>query len=210
MLTAFLEGSPPPTLVTPAALRAPELVLGDQLATGLDMWSFGCLIFELITNHSLFQVESLDGDRFDETTNDEHLIQITETIQPLPEVLFKKWPRASMYYGPTGERLSIHNNVHSSDVGSNEERPDTEGDLTEMEEGHWFDDETDTESQGQVSLASSRHFDSLEKRFRDVKPADIDEREEEEILRLIRLALQPDVATRASAAQLLQQAWFQE
>lgn len=115
-----------------------------------------------------------------------------------------------MYYGPDGERLATHNNMHGSDTGSGEERVDIEGDLTEMEEGDELDSGSDTESEGQVSLASLRHFDSLEQRFRDVKPADIDEREEEEIVRLIRLALQPDAATRASAAQLLQQAWFQE
>jgi hypothetical protein len=69
--------------------------------------------------------------------------------------------------------------------------------------------ETDADSRGEPSLASLRHFDSLEQRFRDVKPADIDEREEGEILSLIRLALQRDVATRASATQLLQQAWLQ-
>lgn len=195
--------------MTPAALRAPELVLGDQLATAVDMWSFGCLIFELITNHTLFRVESLDGDRFDETTNDEHLIQITETIQFLPEILFNKWRRASMYYGPDGERIGTHDSVHGSDTGSNGERLDTDGDLTEME-GNSVDDQTDTESQGEVSLASSQNFDSLEKRFRDVKPADIDEREEEQIVRLIRMALQPDATKRASAAELLQQAWFQE
>jgi hypothetical protein len=69
--------------------------------------------------------------------------------------------------------------------------------------------ETDADSRREPSLASLRHFDSLEQRFRDVKPADIDEREEGEILSLIRLVLQPDVATRASATQLLQQAWLQ-
>jgi hypothetical protein len=41
----------------------------------------------------------MDGDRFDETYNDDHLIQITKTIQPLPKALFNNWPTASMYYG---------------------------------------------------------------------------------------------------------------
>jgi hypothetical protein len=144
----------------------------------------------------------MEGDRFDETYNDEHLIQITETIQLLLEALLNKWARASMYYGPIGERLETHR-VHGSYSDFNGEGLDTEVDLGEMEED-WRDHDADTNSQREPSLASLRHFDSLEQRFRDAKAADIDEREEGEILNLIRLALQPDVARRASATQLLQ------
>jgi len=185
------------------------VVLGYRFTAGLDIWSLGCLIFELITGHPLFNVESLEGNQFDEQTNDEHLIQITETIQPLPEVLFNKWHRAHVYYGPDGERLDTCNGGNSSHAGSTKERLNTNGSPNEMGEENQFDHESDNESQGQGSLASLRDYDSLEKRFRDVKPADIDEREEEEIVQLIRMALQPNAAARASADQLLQQRWFE-
>ena len=215
--SAFFAGSQPSEIVTPPALRAPELVLKDKLETGLDVWSFGCLIFELVTNLTLFHVESLDGDQFDETTNDEHLIQITEIIQPLPEALLKKWSRASSYYGPTGERIDgpgilVDPAQESIDM-------DFGAGLDEMDQEDGSDHETDSDRQSQASLAdsdlrsqpslaSTRRFVTLEKRFRAVKPADIDEEEEKEIVSLMRLALQPDAAIRASAAQLLQHAWF--
>lgn len=132
-----------------------------------------------------------------------------DTIQPLPEVLFNKWHRAHMYYGPEGERLDTHNGGNSSHAGSTGERLDINGGPNEMGKEDRSDLESDNESQGQVSLASLRDLDSLEKRIRDVKPADIDETEEEEIVQLIRMALQPDAAARASADQLLQQRWFE-
>lgn len=185
------------------------MILNGQLGRGLDIWSFGCLLFELITGHQLFQVWGLEGNRYDETTNDEHLIQVTEMLQPLPETLSSKWPRASSYYGPNGERLDAQDDMCDPDGESNTERLDSDDDLPGVRAGDWADDGTDTDSStDQVPLASSRRYDSLEARFRAVKPADIDEKEEMEIVQLIRLALQPDAVKRASAAQLLQQAWF--
>ncbi|KUJ07409.1 kinase-like protein [Mollisia scopiformis] len=184
--SAFLEDSPPRTTVTPAALRAPEVIQNGRLGRGLDIWSFGCLVFELIIGYPLFNIERLEGNRFDETTNDEHLIQVTEMLQPLPDALLNKWRRASSYYGPNGERLDIQDEVYNSDGGSNGER--LKHPRRSIRRG-W--------SSTEQIPASSQCYDSLEERFRAVKPADIGEREEEEI-------------RRASAAELLQQAWFNE
>ena len=194
----------------PAYLRAPEIVLGDRLGIGVDIWSFGCLVFELLTSHPLFFVENLSGERFDETTNDEHLIQITGTIQPLPTSFFNRWPRAHMYFRPNGERLDNDDLECSSDVEPAGELLGPEDALSELDESGISNPGIDIDSQSQVSLASFRRFDSIKTRFRAVKPADIDERGEEEVIGLMRLALQPDPAKRASAAQLLQQPWFQQ
>lgn len=200
--TAFFEASPPPSITTLAGLRAPEVILKDELSTALDIWSFGCLVFELVTDHTLFNVGSLDGDRHDETENDQHLIQITEIIQPLPEVLFNKWARRTTYYGPSGERIDSQDDL-------TEESPDIGGSLdNEIDERKGSYHGIDTDTQSEASLASTRRFDPLEKVFKSVKPADIDEEEEKQIVSLIRLALQPDITMRASAAQLLQHVWF--
>ena len=34
--------------------RAPEVLLGLSYSTSIDMWSFGCLLYELYTGHPLF------------------------------------------------------------------------------------------------------------------------------------------------------------
>jgi serine/threonine protein kinase len=253
---AFLEGSPPALIVTPAALRAPEVILKGQLTRALDIWSFGCLVFEIITGHQLFHAEALDGDRFDETTNDEHLIQITETIQPLPEALFKEWRRVDSYYGPDGGLIGTHSHDDSRDSDGGLDRGSTEGLGLSLAEGFgkslagdssqassrgsgrdspggsgrdlsggglgkgstgerrdiqtdWSDDDVDDSSE-EAPLAFPQRCETLEKRFRAVKPDDINEQEEGEIVQLMRMVLQPDATKRASAADLLQQSWFRE
>ncbi|KAK9429959.1 kinase-like domain-containing protein [Lipomyces doorenjongii] len=54
--------------VTPAALRAPELIRGDTWDASIDIWTLGCLIFELATNESLFPVETfgMNGEQINE------------------------------------------------------------------------------------------------------------------------------------------------
>ncbi|PBK66027.1 kinase-like protein [Armillaria solidipes] len=41
--------------ITPCALRAPETILLGPWNQRVDIWTFGCLIFELITGHNLFE-----------------------------------------------------------------------------------------------------------------------------------------------------------
>ena len=178
--------------MTPAALRAPELILGRPFDTGIDIWCIGCLIFELLTDQKLFTVDHLGGDDWDECINDEHLIQLTEILQPLPDSLRAEWIRASQYYGPDGERL---------DAGSDDDMEDFDSSL----EG-----EADVEEDAPVPLATPPRFDSLETRFREAKPPDIDAREETETVLFLRRILQHDPSQRPSAADLLKDPWFQD
>ncbi|RMD39982.1 hypothetical protein DV735_g5141, partial [Chaetothyriales sp. CBS 134920] len=102
---AFWAQDSPSSVVTPIALRAPELILGGKLGVGIDMWSFGCLIFELLTGQPLFAIMLLyEDDR--ESTDDDHLLQMNDILEPLPDSWLQgKWPRASTYFGPGGERI---------------------------------------------------------------------------------------------------------
>ncbi|KAG2415089.1 hypothetical protein HFD88_006280 [Aspergillus terreus] len=43
--------------VTPISLRAPELIHREHWDVGIDIWSLGCLIFELTTNQPLFPLD---------------------------------------------------------------------------------------------------------------------------------------------------------
>ncbi|KAK8208136.1 protein kinase [Phyllosticta capitalensis] len=51
---AFLSKSPPATVCTPLVLRPPEVVFGDPIDYRVDLWSMGCLLFELITGQPPF------------------------------------------------------------------------------------------------------------------------------------------------------------
>ncbi|KAF4977038.1 hypothetical protein FZEAL_6400 [Fusarium zealandicum] len=56
---AFLKNDIPSTLHTPLPVRAPEVVFGDVLDSRVDLWSAGCLMFELTTGQPPFDVMML-------------------------------------------------------------------------------------------------------------------------------------------------------
>jgi serine/threonine protein kinase len=86
-------------------LRAPELVLGLPFDQSIDIWSFGCLVFEFVTGTPLFAVSTWS--RVPQVQrDDDHLLQMTDVLGELPENLFNKWTRAPRYFGPSRERIN--------------------------------------------------------------------------------------------------------
>ena len=51
------EGNIIYTYVQSRFYRAPEVILGIEYTCAIDMWSFGCIIFELFTGEPLFPGE---------------------------------------------------------------------------------------------------------------------------------------------------------
>ncbi|KAG9511646.1 kinase-like protein, partial [Aureobasidium melanogenum] len=51
---SFLPGNRPQTLHTPLALRAPELLLGHEWDSRVDLWASGCAMFELVVGQPPF------------------------------------------------------------------------------------------------------------------------------------------------------------
>ncbi|CAI6342237.1 unnamed protein product [Periconia digitata] len=51
---AFLSNDTPRTLHTPLPIRAPEIIFGEKLDYRVDMWSMGCLLFELVVGQPPF------------------------------------------------------------------------------------------------------------------------------------------------------------
>ncbi|KAJ4141739.1 hypothetical protein NW768_000956 [Fusarium equiseti] len=103
---AYLFDNPPKKLPTPTGLRSPELILKNQISKASDIWAFGCLIFELITETPLFQIPDVNQD-------DEHLLQLHERLGPLPNDLFSQWARSSLYFNSEG-RMSNRGAVEGS------------------------------------------------------------------------------------------------
>ncbi|CAM1507169.1 Fc.00g068100.m01.CDS01 [Cosmosporella sp. VM-42] len=188
---AFCESEHPSKIVTPVALRSPELILGLAPSRALDIWCFGCVLYELLTGEQLFYVEPLDEDEYDEETNDEHLIQIHETLDPLPQSLFKLWRRGSDYFDADGKRLNP-----PKDGGAALEKQDSVGSSMSGSDGEEPED-------------GPGHFLSLETRFGKNKTEGIDEAEEKELLHLIHWILEADSSKRPTAVNILEHPWFQ-
>lgn len=106
---AYFFTDPPSKILTPLGLRAPELILTGAVDKSLDVWSFGCLVFELVTGQPLFCVPGYDG------ANDDHLLQLTELLGPLPDHLFQHWRTSSFYFTP--ERKLYNNQVGGAPEG---------------------------------------------------------------------------------------------
>ena len=98
--TAYFLTSPPAKPVTPLGLRAPELILTGAVNKTLDIWSWGCLVFELVTGEPLF---CIPGGGFED---DDHLLSLTERLGPLPDELFQKWKSSSLYFTPDRKRFN--------------------------------------------------------------------------------------------------------
>lgn len=65
--------------------RSPEVILGGEYDSTVDIWSCACMIFELITGDFLFQPK--DSSRFGK--NADHIAQIIELVGHFPKSLMR-------------------------------------------------------------------------------------------------------------------------
>ncbi|OGM49376.1 serine protein kinase, partial [Aspergillus bombycis] len=91
---AYFFTDPPQKPVTPLGLRTPELILTGAVDNTADVWSFGCLVFELITGQPLFCIPGSEDE------DDDHLLSLSDRLGPLPEELFRHWKTSSLYFTP--------------------------------------------------------------------------------------------------------------
>lgn len=70
------------------------MVLTGTINQTLDIWSFGCLVFELVTGRPLLCVPGSDSE------DDDHLLQVTAALGPLPDELFTQWKTSHLYFTP--------------------------------------------------------------------------------------------------------------
>ncbi|CAI5757828.1 unnamed protein product [Candida verbasci] len=66
--------------------RSPEILLGYHWGCSSDLWSFSCLIFELLTGDYLF--DPRDGKTYNK--DDDHIAQIIELIGQFPRSMLKE------------------------------------------------------------------------------------------------------------------------
>ncbi|OHE98451.1 serine/threonine-protein kinase SRPK3 [Colletotrichum orchidophilum] len=199
---AFCIDDPPLSVVTPVSLRAPEAILNEALGTGIDMWSFGCLVYELFTGTALFQLPPFGLS--DNRIKDEHLIQLTDIIGPLPETLSAKWPNLTKYYGSNGERLDARPMDFEEEFSNDGNSHHTLSDAEPNE----FDDDMDAFESEVSERGPPQVYESLEELIRAHKANDMDDEEEKQIVSLLRSVFQYDPSHRPFAAALLEDPWL--
>ncbi|GLI61516.1 hypothetical protein VaNZ11_003896 [Volvox africanus] len=83
--------------------RCPEVIMGAKYSTPADMWSFACVIFELVTGDLLFDPRS--GDKWDR--DEDHLALFIELLGRMPRKVYEKGKYARDYFNRNGELRHI-------------------------------------------------------------------------------------------------------
>ncbi|KAI9344044.1 kinase-like protein [Obelidium mucronatum] len=84
--------------------RSPEAILGADYNTSADLWSIGCMTFELITGDYLFDPQA--GTRY--TKDDDHVAQISELLGGFPKSVALSGKYSSEIFNRRGELRHIH------------------------------------------------------------------------------------------------------
>ncbi|RLV96247.1 Protein kinase dsk1 [Spathaspora sp. JA1] len=83
--------------------RSPEVILGYHWGASSDLWSFACLIFELLTGDYLF--DPRDGKTY--SKDDDHIAQIIELIGQFPHEMLKESYYSHDFFNLKGELYRI-------------------------------------------------------------------------------------------------------
>lgn len=88
--------------------RSPETIIGLTYGTSADIWSFACMIFEMITGDFLF--EPRRGHNFDK--DDDHLAQMMEILGKMPKNLAFSGRLSKRFFDKSGHLLKIRGLQH--------------------------------------------------------------------------------------------------
>ncbi|KAJ3411941.1 serine/threonine protein kinase, CMGC group [Chytridiales sp. JEL 0842] len=84
--------------------RSPEAILGAKYDCSADLWSVGCMTFELLTGDYLFDPQA--GSRY--SKDDDHVAQIIELLGGFPKHIATTGKYASEIFNRKGELRRIH------------------------------------------------------------------------------------------------------
>jgi len=84
--------------------RAPEVIIGSGYDTSIDIWSMGCIVFELLTGDLLFEPKS--GKNF--SKSDDHIAQMFELLGEIPTNIALCGKKSHKYFKRNGELLHIN------------------------------------------------------------------------------------------------------
>ncbi|KAH6899264.1 kinase-like protein [Coprinopsis sp. MPI-PUGE-AT-0042] len=105
--TAIPPSGPHSRLIQPAALRAPEVIIGCTWNTKVDIWNLGCIVAELIIGQHLFKPRPFGKSSAEQY----HLARMFATSYPKalpPQVMdaFREGEHFEKYFHDKGLRLS--------------------------------------------------------------------------------------------------------
>mmetsp|Transcript_28279 Transcript_28279/g.39318 ORF Transcript_28279/g.39318 Transcript_28279/m.39318 type:complete len:485 (-) Transcript_28279:51-1505(-) len=95
------EGHVHSRIISTRQYRSPEVIIGAEVGTKTDMWSLGCLVFELLTGDYCF-----DPKESANVTRDEHHLQLMmECLGEIPKEFINEGKYCAEYFTKEGELL---------------------------------------------------------------------------------------------------------
>jgi serine/threonine protein kinase len=91
------------TIIQTRQYRSPEVLIGVNYNETSDIWSLGCIIFELVTGDFLFQPEK--GDTF--TKNDDHVAKFIQTLGKMPKNFAKRGEYYHKFFNKKGKMRRV-------------------------------------------------------------------------------------------------------
>ena len=85
--------------------RSPEAILGMDYQTNTDIWSFACMVFEMLTNTFLFKPRK--GEEYGKS--DDHLALMIETLGKIPKNFALSGKKSRKYFNKNGQLIRIKN-----------------------------------------------------------------------------------------------------
>lgn len=188
---AYEAGSLPEEDVTPTGLRTPEAILTGKANQTQDIWSFGCLVFELLTGTQLFSVDEFSSN--EEKIENNHLLQLCDTLGPLPPDLMTQWKNASKFFdSSSGKQIRSWLGEKMPELSDKIPRtPEDQAKIARLKED-----------------PSALKDPPLAERFMARKPADMSISEAAEVIALIHTILRYNPEDRPTTAALLEHPWF--
>ncbi|KAK3991129.1 kinase-like domain-containing protein [Cladorrhinum sp. PSN332] len=95
------DGKQDPWVPRYLSITQPLLILAGTIDNTTYVWSFGCLVFELVTGEPLFTLGR------SEWQDDEHLLDMHTSLGPLPDGLFRRWKTSSLYFTPERDLYNL-------------------------------------------------------------------------------------------------------
>lgn len=84
--------------------RSPEVIIGTGYGTSADIWSFACVVFELLVGDLLFDPRA--GTKWDR--EEDHLAMMIELCGDIPPNMAVGCKRSSQYFNKKGDLHNIH------------------------------------------------------------------------------------------------------
>lgn len=92
------------------ALRAPEVILGAPSTTSTDLWSLGCILYQLLSGECLFD-PSFQTEELGLSLEESHLIQIIELLGEFPLDVLVSGEYSSRWFTESGQ-LRLETNYY--------------------------------------------------------------------------------------------------